>query len=348
VRGGKKNCYDLMLLDDRVIKNIEANRNEPEKRIIIVHVSDTHFGGMPMTPELVIRFLSYALYELGAHVLFVDGDWLHARNYPQSFHESAMTTLMSMDKMILFGSNAVLKPFLHKDVSPNLIEFTAHDGNHCYNTMGNKLTGWAGLRDAVTTASTIFESEHRDATSWFSGTITENGDSFKWPYYHNNYCGYEIAMTHNIATIGKDPQFYSINWLEGLGSSVNDLFMLLCGHRHHLKFVKFVNTYAFWFGRMCAMSGLEWFLGMKGEWMPGIVELSNKRPPIVHLVSRDFLEEYKCKDPFFGPLEEKDELTVYANDGTPWVYDSVPFCYSKYINGWLRKLHSSENPAAKK
>ncbi|MDO8537073.1 MAG: hypothetical protein Q7R94_02405 [bacterium] len=347
VRGGNHNCYDLMFIDDRVVEMIEANRGKPEVRKNILHTSDVHVGGLPMTPELAIRFVSYGLYDLGCHVWIRNGDNQHGRNYPASWVEAGKTALIGMDEMGVFDSEAMVKPFMWKEVSPNLEEYVDNNGNHCWNSWGAALGGWQALRAAATTAQRMCEMQKRNVTTTYTGRVEHGKETFQMPLYANTYCndyagdGYKVAAIHCVLTKGKDPQFFSINFFEGAADYMKDIFMILHGHQHHLKLVKFGRTYASWAGRMCMESGWEMIRGMRGTWMPFILMLSNKRPPILRIIHRDFLEQYRCKDPFFAPIEAKGGLDVRSHDGRPWVYDSLPLGYSEWIKMKIREIHTS-------
>ncbi len=312
---------------NHMVKNvIERSAGMPEEVHRVAFLTDLQFASLTMHPELVMKFLDYALFTLGCDAVMIGGDVIQGINYPQTFSENRPFRLVSIDSQQRFVL-ATLFPFLA--TGPKLKKVLGVIGNHEWNTFGANLTGpnflafleqvlqgyVLGMKTAGGTP-TLEDIAIVSRIRMLSVEAKQGGAIVNWPFISQEFSGFKVAMSHQFQRFGGGtPVGQQMKWIENMSTAASDYDVLVGGDKHSIWMAQVADKLLLQLAAAAHQSGYELHTGLRSTIMFTDITFSNKDGITVEMVPRGFLENYyTCVSPI---LAGKDELLKLPAPGTP-------------------------------
>ncbi len=333
----------LRLLNDRMKEVIEAQRSKPEENNVVCFLTDTQFGSITMQPELVMKYVDYALYERGATRMRLNGDILQGVMYPAFFAENRPLRLTSTDSQQRF-TKELLMPLVY--TAPHLRDFYAWQGNHEWQIWDNSITGENALFFLEAHLNGFIEGQKRAGITpllqhantisriMWKKTVNPGPDRILYPLFTEEIAGFKVAYTHMWQPYGggRTPVDQPRKWLSNMADAAGDIDMLLGGHLHSVWMAQEYGKFLLHNAAAASQSGYELARGLMSTVMFTLLQFNNRTGITVEFVPWQFLEAYRCQSP---ALKGKDKLLELPPD------DSREYAigkYSPYIENLIDEL----------
>lgn len=317
-------CYPEILDDGRIrfriwnrriAKVIEDHKGKPEQTATVFSLNDTQIGSITQWPEAAIFALDYALYECKADTLICNGDIIHGHNYAQFPQESNPLRLVGVGQQKDFAIKA-FAPLIVK--APCLCGVYACDGNHEWNTIGDKIAGAhhvnflthylngymdGARRDGKEISLKVARTEYR--TRW-PETSNPESDKVYAPFHLGRYAGYTVVASHlysikgQVRTGNSTPIFQMINWIRGFGGASANVDMLIGGHFHSPHMAQVAGKLLVHIPASASQSGFEWHLGLQAQVGFMLIRFSTRLGIEIEYIPWQFLfNHYKLQSPAY-------------------------------------------------
>lgn len=329
----------LRLLNDTAKRVIESQRGKPEENHVVGFLTDTQFGSITMQPELVAKYVDYALYARKATRLRLNGDILQGVIYPSFFAENRPIRLNSVDSQQRFTLK-LLTPLIY--TAPFLRDMYAWQGNHEWQIWSNNITGEnamffleadlngfiegqkrAGIKPILQHANTI-------SRIMWKRTVNPGPDRILYPFFAEEIAGFKIAYTHMWQPYGggRTPVDQPRKWLSNMADAAGDIDLLMGGHLHSVWMAQEYGKFLLHNASAASQSGYELARGLMSTVMFTLLHISNRTGITVEFVPWQFLEKYRCQSP---ALRGKDKLLELPPE------DSHEYALGKY-SPFIEKL----------
>ncbi len=94
---------------------------------------------------------------------------------------------------------------------------------------------------------------------------------------------------------------------------MKELNVMGAGHYHHPSYMMTSNKIGVINGSLAGLSGYEWWRGYNPVMGTSIVHLGGNRPPVIELLTPEFLYNYKCKGAYSDSNLERKGFTTDRN-----------------------------------
>lgn len=280
---------------------MEKSFSLPERTAVTLFC-DWQTGSITARPDLQVKFMDYVHEKLGmmAVALFVGGDIVHGRNYPDFPSESQSTGLMSMESQIAFAKSLITESIQHLSKSDveNLVKVIVEPGNHEWNSGTQKWHGYSFteyIRDAYEGMYLRRGIEPRVA--FHNALVTPKGE-FVRSFTGVDYLGSNgVTVQHFALERGAKggmsglPVYQAQEHDTGLGELKANIDYQLYGHWHHPQYGVFGNKLAIVGGSLAGLSGYEWWRGYRPVISGTLLHIGGGKPPQIEFVSERFLSE---------------------------------------------------------
>lgn len=314
----------LRILNDKIIKVLDSEKKKPHKKEIVALLTDLQFGSITMQPELVIKYLDYALYTKRASKLRGNGDWLQGVIYPMFFAENRPIRLTSVDSQQRFTLDLLVPPMKN---APELNDVALWQGNHEWGIWGNSLTGEnalyffesalqlynQGLIDAGGKAK--FQQAQTISRISMARTTNPKGDRILFPYFAEEIAGFKAAYMHMWQPHGggRTPVDQPRRWIINMAHAAGDIDLLVGGDKHSLWMAQEAGKILLQAPAAASQSGYELARGLMSTVLFTVLEFDNHEGITLEFVPWQFLENYKCIGPDY---RGKDDLLKVPDEGS--------------------------------
>ncbi len=330
---------DMEILDDgrirfrlwnrRIAKVIEENKDKPEETATVISLNDLQIGSPTAWPEMAIRALDYALYECMADTIIANGDIIHGHNYPGFAKESNTIALVGLGQQKDFTLK-ILTPLLLN--APRLQAMYAIDGNHEWNTFGERVAGAHHVNFLTHYLTGYIEGAHRVGQD-IPLKIARTEYRTRWPrsgnpepdkvyaaFHLNRYAGFTVVASHlfnlksQTRSGNSSPIFQMMNHLAGFASAADIIDLYIGAHYHSPHMAQIAEKLLVHVPACAGQSGFEWHLGLKAQVGFMLFRFSNRLGIEVEFIPWQFLHNhYKLKSPEY---RGKEELLCRPKRGT--------------------------------
>lgn len=275
-----------------------------ENRHAAVFFSDWQTGSVTARPDLAVKSMDYVLHSVlmkEKGILFMNGDIIQGRNYPEMPNENTNMGLVSIDSQQEFVYT-FLKEILEKmprSVKNNIEGVHITPGNHEWNS-GHDRYG--------TTHSMFLKILFNEASDKTFKTTLHSYDTVRAGTSHfKSYTAVAELAAHKILAQhimmergGKGSGELPINQFASMlgsstGSLMKELNLMGAGHYHHPSYMMTSSKIGLINGSLAGLSGYEWWRGYNPVVGTSIVHLGGNRPPEIEFLTAEFLNNYNCK-----------------------------------------------------
>jgi len=334
--------FKFRVLNNAVMKVIEANRNEKEVKKRLALFQDIQTGSPQMRLEWAIKAHDLALYGPNpVHHVSYNGDLLHGFSiYMQFVSESRIKKMVSIkSQQAMFE-----KCFLSFYPAPT-VEFIGRVlGNHEWDNLMAKKEGGdplAFLESGLTNKYELHKEGYHRALldTGFKGEVVypypeivqiipfsrgrtansgnaEDGGTAHWPIYTKEIAGFRYAVQHKWQPFGgggRTPVDSQIKWVTNMAKAAEGINIMLGGHYHSFWVSMLSDILLCQMPGLIDQSGLELGFGLTPLSLFCMVEFSNKEGITVEMYPMEYLADYQCRSPFYA---DKNELLVRPKPGS--------------------------------
>src|SRR3989344_4411716 len=334
--------FKFRVLNNAVMKVIEANRNEKEVKKRLALFQDIQTGSPQMRLEWAIKAHDLALYGPNpVHHVSYNGDLLHGFSiYMQFVSESRIKKLVSIKSQQAMFEKGFL-PFYPAPTA----EFIGRVlGNHEWDNLMAKKEGGdplAFLESGLTNKYAMHQEGYQRALldTGFKGQVSypypeivqiipfsrgrtansgnaEDGGTAHWPIYTKEIAGFRYAVQHKWQPFGgggRTPVDSQIKWVTNMAKAAEGINIMLGGHYHSFWVSMLSDILLCQMPGLIDQSGLELGFGLTPLSLFCMVEFSNKEGITVEMYPMEYLADYQCRSPFY---KDKNELLVRPQPGT--------------------------------
>lgn len=323
----------LRLLNDAMREVLTAQQDKQPENVVVCYLNDTQFGSITMQPELVAKYVDYALFTRRATRMRMNGDLIQGLLYPSFFAENRGIRLTSVDSQQRFFL-ALLMPLIYD--APYLRDFAAWQGNHEWGIWGNSLSGENALHFVEAALNGFLEGQRRagkiptlqramtvSRIRWKKTVNPKGGDRILFPLFVEDVAGFRVAYTHTWQPYGggRTPVDQPRKWLSNMADAAGDIHMLVGGHFHSVWMAQEYGKFLLQNAAAASQSGYELARGLMSTVMFTLLEFDNRKGITVEFVPWQFLNQYRCKSP---ALKGKDKLLELPGE------DSDAYAQGKY------------------
>jgi len=309
----------ISLLNNKVKKVIEAQKDQAEKKDILVYTSDWQLGSLTMRPEWGIKFLDYALYSRKGNVLILNGDIIQGFHYPRFVSENRPKRLVSVSSQKAFTLR-ILEPLFP---APNLEAMDLLLGNHEAEIWGADLTGQNNLEFLFFALTELYNQQKKfnalekypDIKIWSrirnTQTAAPGGAIINHPFAGRQLkSGFKYVVQHQFYPrgAGRTPLHEQMRWVRNIAKSIADAHILLGGHKHTFWIAQIAELIMLQLPGFNDQSAFEFARGLMPEPMGCIIEFSNQSGITIELIPIEFLEAYKCVSPAYKDIDAQGLL----------------------------------------
>jgi hypothetical protein len=277
-----------------------------------------------MQPELVIKYLDYALYTRGARLLRGNGDWIQGFIYPAFPSESRPVRLVSVDSQERFCKKLLL-PLIKN--APHLEDVVFWQGNHEWNIWGNTLVGEnalyffeAALEEYIQGMKDAGRKPKLQRISSMSRlmvrrTTNPEPDRLVAPFFSEVVDGWiKPAYTHMWLPHGggRTPVDQPRAWLENMAHAAGDIDIMIGGDKHSLWMTEKAGKILIQLPAAASQSGFEMHRGLMSTVMFALLIIDNKTGVTIEFVPWQFLKNYKCVSKLYKGMD--DQLVLPSPD----------------------------------
>lgn len=268
------------------------NKANSCERTALPLLTDWQIGSLTARPDLLIKYLDYIQQIPENKNLYLNGDFVQGRNYPNFPNENQELGLISMDAQIQFVRK-ILKYFLKPD---GVTKAFVTPGNHEWNSGTEKWHGYSFtqyIMDAL--------SEKGIPNERAEGMLSSKGEKFK-AWASVDYVGdYGIYVSHlPLMRGGKGssgmPIYQAASHSSGVGEEKRSIDFEMYGHWHHPQYALFGDKLAVISGSLAGMSGYEWMRGYHPVISSVILHVGGGQPPQLEFLSQEFMENWEIEN----------------------------------------------------
>lgn len=252
-------------------------------------LTDWQIGSLTARPDLLIKYLDYIQSISEQKVLYLNGDFVQGRNYPNFPNENQELGLISMDAQISFV-RSLLSQFLRPE---GALKAFVTPGNHEWNSGTEKWHGYSFTQYVMDACK-----EKGIEATRAEGMITDKGEQFK-AWASVNYLGeYGVYVSHlpllkGAKGGGNLPIYQAGAHSIGVGNAKKSIDFEMYGHWHHPQYALFGDKVAVISGSLAGMSGYEWHRGYRPVISSVILHIGGGQPPQLEFLSQDFMENWQ-------------------------------------------------------
>lgn len=330
--------------NDKIMELLDAERKKKHKRTNIAILTDLQFGSPTMQPEMVIKYLDYALYTRHARLLRGNGDWMQGVIYPGFFSESRPIRMVSVDSQQRFIEGLVI-PLIKN--APSLEDAAVWQGNHEWGIWGNVLTGENSLYFVEAALKNYIEAMNKAGKKiplqnactisriCFANTTNQMGERVLFPYFAELVDDwFKLAYMHQWLPHGggRTPVDQPRVWLNNMASAAGDIHALIGGDKHSLWMNQRAGKILIQLPAGATQSGFELARGLMSTLMFAMLTVDNRLGFIVEFIPWQFLANYKCVSSLYKGKDE--ELLLPPENSVDYLRGK----YSKYIEEFIDSL----------
>ena len=308
----------IHLMNDHLM-NLAAKTEEPHAAVFF---SDWQTGSVTARPDLAVKAMDYVLHAVlmkQKGMLFMNGDIIQGRNYPEMPNENTNMGLVTIDSQQEFVYT-MLRDILEKmpkKTKENLQAVHITPGNHEWNS-GHDRHG--------STHSMFLKVLFNEASERSFKTTLHSYDTVRAGTSHfKSYTAIAELAAHKILAQhimmergGKGSGELPINQFFAMvrsstGPLMKELNLMGAGHYHHPSYMMTNNKIGVISGSLAGLSGYEWWRGYNPVIGTTIVHLGGNRPPVIELLTPEFLYNYKCQGAYSDNNLETKGFTTDRN-----------------------------------
>lgn len=252
-------------------------------------LTDWQIGSLTARPDLLIKYLDYIQSVDEQKILYLNGDFVQGRNYPNFPNENQELGLISMDSQVAFVRE-LLSQFLKPD---GVTKAFVTPGNHEWNSGTEKWHGYSFTQYIMDALNAKGIPNQRS-----EGMMTSKGEQFK-AWASVDYVGdYGVYVSHLPLLKGAKgasglPIYQASTHTIGLGEDKQSIDFEMYGHWHHPQYALFGDKVAVISGSLAGLSGYEWMRGYRPVISSVILHVGGGQPPQLEFLSQDFMENWQ-------------------------------------------------------
>lgn len=285
---------------DKVLRRMEEVQKTGQgynlKRAVLLH--DAHINGMHERPEMLVKYLDYALFERGSSIFIGVGDNKNARNYEDSVHEGAL-----LGNTVIDDAELALWRLIRPYATSELLEYFGYVyGNHEENT--DKRRHGKTMTTSIISGMEqhLLETGRKDLQVDIPRMIkTVDGDIMYAPIGHLSINDFNIMYTHMFTRWGgggSRPIASTEGWSRKMREAAKQYDAFLGGHLHVFEASVRDNKFHLIGGVQAGGGPYEYRGQLAGTAPVGtILGFREDGSYEIEIISERFLEDYKVQHP---------------------------------------------------
>jgi predicted phosphodiesterase len=306
----------LTVINEKILDMLERYKNQGAEEYLIYTLTDVHVGSIAHRYDYLIKYLDYVkrqaeklkkkpnMKNVGRIALF-NGDIIEGINYPTAMMRNGGTRL-TFPQTQMSCAIEMLKPFFftEKDgklwIDDDIEHMVLTHGNHEYNS-GFIHSGVMATEVLLKYFKAHFERQY-DAE-----TVKK-----KLMYSLFVKVGKEKTLFSSIGAFSK--LGLNVHMMHSYGGRPNIATatppqkpwdILIQGHYHKFSLGEVAGKVLLTFPSFTEVSDFEYERGLDSPMCGTLLHLSSKYGLVVEILTREFLDNYKCKHPIFKKMSIK-------------------------------------------
>ena len=317
----------LTVINEKILDMLERYKNQGAEEYLIYTLTDVHVGSIAYRYDYFIKYLDYVkrqaqklkgkrnMKKVGRIALF-NGDIIEGINYPTAMMRNGGTRL-TFPQTQMSCAIEMLKPFFFTEKDGKLLldddieHIVLTHGNHEYNS-GFIHSGVMATEILLKYFKAHMERQYDPETVkkklMYSLFVKVGKDKTLFSSIGAfSKLGLNVHMMHsyggrpNIAT-ATPPQE---RWVTKIGSLAKPWDILVQGHYHKFSLGEVAGKVLLTFPSFTEVSDFEYERGLDSPMCGTLLHLSSKYGLVVEILTREFLDKYKCKHQIFKKMSVK-------------------------------------------
>jgi UDP-2,3-diacylglucosamine pyrophosphatase LpxH len=314
----------MTVINEKILKMIEEHKDAAPEEYLIFTLTDVHIGSIANRNDYFIKYLDYAraqalklaqkpnMKKVGRIALF-NGDIIEGINYPTAMMRNAPTRL-SIPQTQMGCTLEILKPFFFSEDGGRLS--LDKDIEHIVLTHGNHEYNSGFIHSGMMATETLYQ--------YFKAHMEQEYDAatVKKKLMYNLYTGIEKDKTlftsigafsklglnvHMMHSYGRSPSPTSASstqerWVTKIGGLAKPWDILIQGHYHKFSLGEVAGKVLLTFPSFTEVSDFEYERGLDSPMCGILLHLSSRYGLVVEILTREFLDSYKCQHPMFKDI----------------------------------------------
>jgi|GEM_PF-3897682 len=317
----------ITVINEKLLDMLEEHKNMPAEEYLIFSLTDVHVGSIAHRHDYLIKYMDYAksqsqklqekpgIKKVG-RIALLNGDLVEGINYPTAMMRNAPTRLVIPQTQVSCALE-LMKPFFFTEkegqirIDKDIEHIVLTHGNHEYNS-GFIHSGMMATQTILQYFKAHMEREYDPETirkklmySLYV-SIDRNKTLFSSIGAFSKL-GLNVHMMHsyggrpNMAT-ATPPQE---RWVTKMGSLAKPWDILIQGHYHQFSLGEAAGKVLLTFPSFTEVSDFEYERGLDSPMCGVLLHLSSKYGLVIEILTRKFLDSYKCRHPMFKNISVK-------------------------------------------
>ncbi len=311
----------ITVINEKLLDMLDEYRNAPAEEYLIFSLTDVHVGSIAHRHDYLIKYLDYAkqqaqklqkkphMKHVGRIALF-NGDLIEGINYPTAMMRNAQTRLVIPQTQVSCAIE-MIKPFFftEKDgqlsIDKDIEHIVITHGNHEYNS-GFIHSGMMATQTFLQYFKAHMEREYDAETvkkklMYSMFVKIEKNKTLFTSIGAFSKLGLNVHMMHsyggrpNMATATPPME----RWVTKIGSLAKPWDILIQGHYHKFSLGEVAGKVLLTFPSFTEVSDFEYERGLDSPLCGTLLHLSSKYGLVVEILTRKFLDSYRCHHPIF-------------------------------------------------
>jgi len=307
---------------------LDRHKDKPVQEYLIFNLADAQIGSIAYRYDYLIKYLDYVksmseklktkpnMNHVGRIAIF-NGDIIEGINYPTAMMRNSPTKLVMPQTQVNYTIE-IIKPFFftEKDKKLGMDEDIEHiiltHGNHEYNS-GFMHSGMTATQAILQYFKGHLEHEFSDEEVrkkvMYSLFVNLEGNKTLFTSIGafsklglNVHCMHSYGGGPNIAT-ATPPQE---RWVTRIGSLARPWDVLIQGHYHKFSIGEVAGKVLVTFPSFTEVSDFKYERGLSSPVCGTVLHLSSRYGLVVEILTREFLDNYKCQNRIFEKMSIKE------------------------------------------
>jgi predicted phosphodiesterase len=318
----------LTVLNEKILSMLDKHEGMPVEEYLVFNLADAQIGSIAYRYDYLIKYLDYVktlseklrqkanMKHVGRIALF-NGDIIEGINYPTAMMRNSPTKLVMPQTQVNYCIE-LIKPFFFKEkegrlrIDEDIDHIILTHGNHEYNS-GFIHSGMTATQAILQYFKGHLEQEYDDESvrKKIMYSLFANLDNNKMLFSSigafsklglNIHCMHTYGGTPNIAT-ATPPQE---KWVTRIGNLAKPWDVLIQGHYHKFSLGEIAGKVLVTFPSFTEVSDFEYERGLNSTVCGTILHLSSRYGLVVEILTREFLDCYKCQHKIFEKMTLKE------------------------------------------
>ncbi|MBW2972478.1 hypothetical protein KY359_05570 [Candidatus Woesearchaeota archaeon] len=317
----------ITVINEKLLDMLEQHKNLPAEEYLIFSLTDVHVGSIAHRHDYLIKYMDYAKSQAKAllhkpnmkkvgRIALLNGDLIEGINYPTAMMRNAPTRLVIPQTQVACAIE-LMKPFFftEKDSQLKIDKDMEHiiltHGNHEYNS-GFIHSGMMATQTLLQYFKAHMEREYdtEEVKRRLMYSLFVNIEKNKTLFSSIGAFSKLGLNVHMMHSYGGRPGMASATppqerWVTRIGELAKPWDILIQGHYHKFSLGEVAGKVLLTFPSFTEVSDFEYERGLDSPMCGVLLHLSSRYGLVIEILTRQFLDSYKCQHPLFKDMTIK-------------------------------------------